>query len=195
MEPQPPEIMLQFCKAMADESRLKIIGLLSTAEHSVQQLASMLDLKEPTVSHHLAILKQLDLLRLRADGNFRWYRLNDEVLGRISRTVFSRDSIAKLAVTAGARSSERKVLDTFVDADRLLEIPVSYKKRLAILKWLAGFFEPDVSYTEGQVNAILKLRHHDCATLRREMIGCAILARNNGIYRRRDESEWRTALK
>src|SRR6202030_123833 len=192
MEPQQPEIMLQFCKAMADESRLKIVGLLSTAEHNVQQLASMLELKEPTVSHHLAILKQLDLLRLRADGNFRWYRLNDEVLGRISRTVFSRDSIAKLAVTAGARSSERKVLDTFVDGDRLLEIPVSYKKRLVILKWLAGFFEPDVSYTEAQVNTILKLRHHDCATLRREMIGCAILARDKGIYRRQPESEWRT---
>jgi hypothetical protein len=39
MEPQRPEIMLQFCKAMADDSRLKIVGLLSTAEHSVQQLA------------------------------------------------------------------------------------------------------------------------------------------------------------
>jgi DNA-binding transcriptional ArsR family regulator len=195
MEPQPPEIMLQFCKAMADESRLKIVGLLSTAEHNVQQLASVLGVREPTVSHHLAILKQLDLLTLRADGNFRWYRLNDEVLRRISRAVFSRDSIAKLAVSTGARSSERKVLDTFVDGDRLLEIPVSYKRRLIILKWLAGFFEPDVSYTEGQVNAILKLHHHDCATLRREMIGCAMLARDKGIYRRRSESEWRTTLK
>ena len=191
MEPQPPEIMLQFCKAMADESRLKIIGLLSTAEHSVQQLASMLELKEPTVSHHLAILKQLDLVRMRADGNFRWYRLNDEMLGQISRTVFSRDSIAKLAVSAGARDPERKVLDAFVEGNRLLEIPVSYKKRLVILKWLADFFEPDISYTEAQVNAILKLHHHDCATLRREMIGCTMLARDKGIYRRRPKSEWR----
>lgn len=107
MDPQPPEIMLQFCKAMADESRLKIVGLLSTAEHSVQQLASMLELKEPTVSHHLAVLKQLDLLRLRADGNFRWYRLNEEVLGKISRAVFSRDSIARLAVSAAAARSEK----------------------------------------------------------------------------------------
>ena len=195
MEPQPAEIMLQFCKAMADESRLKIVGLLSTAEHNVQQLASMLELKEPTVSHHLAILKELDLLTLRADGNFRWYRLNDEVLGRISRAVFSHASIAKLAVSAGTRSWERKVLDTFIERDHLLEIPVSYKKRLVILKWLAGFFEPDISYTEAQVNAILKQRHHDCATLRREMIGCAILAREKNIYRRRPESEWRTALK
>ena len=34
MDPQAPEIMLQFCKAMADESRLRIVGLLSAAEHS-----------------------------------------------------------------------------------------------------------------------------------------------------------------
>jgi len=195
MESQPPEIMLKFSKAMADESRLKIIGLLSTAEHSVQQLATMLELKEPTVSHHLGVLKQLDLVKLRADGNFRWYRLDDEALGRISRAVFSRDSIAKLALSAGARDSDRKVLDNFVDGDRLLEIPVSYKKRLVILKWLAGFFEPNISYTEGQVNGILKLHHHDYATLRREMIGCAILARDKGIYRRRPESDWRTAIK
>ena len=132
---------------------------------------------------------------MRADGNFRWYRLNEEVLGKISRAVFSRDNIARLAVSAEARSSERKVLDNFLDGDRLLEIPVSYKKRLVILKWLAGFFAPDISYTEAQVNAILKLHHHDCATLRREMIGYGMLTRDKGIYRRSPESEWRTAGK
>jgi hypothetical protein len=195
MNPRQPEIMLQFCKAMADESRLKIVGLLSTAERSVQQLASILELKEPTVSHHLGVLKQLDLVRLRADGNFRWYRLNEEVLGQISRTVFSRDNIARLAISAGVRDSERKILDNFVDGQRLLEIPVSYKKRLVILKWLVGFFEPDISYTESQVNAVLKLHHPDCATLRREMIGCGMLARDKGIYRRRPESVWQTTVK
>ena len=195
MDSRQPEMMLQFCKAMADESRLKIIGLLSTAEHSVQQVASILELKEPTVSHHLGMLKQLGLVRLRADGNFRWYRLNEEVLGQISRTVFSRDNIARLATSAGARSAERKILDNFVDGQRLREIPVSYKKRLTILKWLVGFFEPDISYTESQVNAILKLHHQDCATIRREMIGCGMLAREKGIYHRRPESVWRTVVK
>ena len=195
MESQPPEIMLKFSKAMADESRLKIIGLLSTAEHSVQQLAAMLGLKEPTVSHHLGVLKQLDLVKLRADGNFRWYRLNEEVLGKISSSVFSRVNLARLAQTPQPRDAERKVLDNFLDGDRLLEIPVSYKKRLVILKWLAGFFEPGISYTEAAVNAILKLHHHDCATLRREMVGCAILLREKGIYRRGPESGWRMGAK
>jgi len=191
MDLQQPEIMLRFCKAMADESRLKIVGLLSTAEHSVQQLASTLELKEPTVSHHLAVLKQLDLVTVRADGNFRWYRLNDEVLGQISRAVFSRDSIARLALSAEVRSADRKILDNFVDGERLIEIPVSYKKRLVILKWLIGFFDPGISYAESEVNTILKRHHHDCATLRREMIGCAMLARDKGIYRCRPKSDWR----
>jgi hypothetical protein len=195
MDPQRPEIMLQFCKAMADESRLKMVGLLSGAEHSVQQLASMLNLKEPTVSHHLAVLKQLELVRMRADGNFRWYRLNEEVLGKISRAVFRPENIARLAVTADARGFERKVLDNFLDGDRLIEIPVTYKKRLVILKWLARFFELGISYNEAQVNAILKPHHQDCATLRREMVGCGMLAREKGIYRRNPESEWREAAK
>src|SRR5271168_4044097 len=121
MDERAPEIMLQFCKAMADESRLKMIGLLSGAEHSVQQLASMLNLREPTVSHHLAVLKQLELVRMRADGNFRWYRLNEEVLGKISRAVFRPENIARLAVTADARGFEGKVLDHFLDGDRLRE--------------------------------------------------------------------------
>lgn len=195
MEEQLPEVMLQFCKAMADESRLKIIGLLSAAEHSVQQLASTLELKEPTVSHHLAVLKQLELVKMRADGNFRWYRLNEAVLGKISRTVFSRNNIARLAVSAEAGDSARKVLDNFVNGERLLEIPVSRKKRLLILKWLANFFEPGISYSEREVNTILKLHHNDCATLRREMVGYRILARDKGIYSRRPESEWRTGAK
>jgi hypothetical protein len=172
-----------------------MVGLLSTAEHSVQQIASMLDLKEPTVSHHLAVLKNLDLVRMRADGNFRWYRLNEVVLAKISRAVFRPENIARLAVSADARGAQRKILDNFVDGDRLLEIPVSRKKRSVILKWLAGFFEPGVSYTEAQVNAILKAHHPDCATIRREMIGYGMMARDMGIYRRRPESEWRNVGK
>jgi hypothetical protein len=100
-----------------------------------------------------------------------------------------------LAVTADARGFERKVLDNFLDGDRLIEIPVTYKKRLVILKWLARFFELGISYNEAQVNAILKPHHQDCATLRREMVGCGMLAREKGIYRRNPESEWREAAK
>jgi hypothetical protein len=192
---EQPLLMLQFCKAMADESRLKIVGLLSATEHSVQDLAHLLNLKEPTVSHHLAVLKELDLVRLRADGNIHWYRLSHEVLRKISRTVFSTENIARMAVSAEADGWERKVLENFVRGERLREIPVSRKKRWVILKWLANRFELNATYSEADLNAILKRHHEDCATIRREMIGYRILSRDKGIYRRMPDSEWRQADK
>ena len=187
---EQPQIMLQFCKAMADESRLKVVGLLSTTEHSVMDLAGLLNLKEPTVSHHLAVLKELDLVRLRAEGNVHWYRLRADVLRKISRAVFSTENIARIAVSAEADGWDRRVLDNFVRGERLTEIPVRRKKRWVILKWLAQRFELDANYSEADVNTILKLHHEDCAPLRRELIGYRMLARAAGIYCRNPDSEW-----
>jgi hypothetical protein len=66
---------------------------------------------------------------------------------------------------------------------------------LVVLKWLVDFFEAGISYSEAQVNAILKLHHHVWATLRREMVGYGMLARDRAIYWRSPESEWRIAGK
>ena len=70
------ETLLAFFKALADESRLRIVGLLAEREHSVQELARALDLKEPTVSHHLPILKATGLVTARAEGTTRWHALD-----------------------------------------------------------------------------------------------------------------------
>ena len=51
--------LLRFFKVLGDESRLKIVGILAQDERSVDELAAMLNLKEPTVSHHLAKLKEI----------------------------------------------------------------------------------------------------------------------------------------
>jgi DNA-binding transcriptional ArsR family regulator len=56
IEESDAELLTMF-KALADESRLKIIGLLATRERSVDELATTLKLKPPTVSHHLATLR------------------------------------------------------------------------------------------------------------------------------------------
>ncbi|NEP18512.1 MAG: winged helix-turn-helix transcriptional regulator, partial [Leptolyngbya sp. SIO4C1] len=44
------ETLLAFFKALANESRLKLVGLLAQREHSVEEMAALLQLKEPTVS-------------------------------------------------------------------------------------------------------------------------------------------------
>ena len=191
----PATALLRFFKSLADESRLKIIGLLASAEHNVQDLAKLLKLKEPTVSHHLAILREAGLVQMRADGNTHWYRLDFEKLRSVSRTVLTREKLASIAGDLDAEDWERKVLSNFMDGERIKDIPTTRKKRWAILRWLAARFDADAAYTENQLNEIIKRHHWDTATLRREMIGYRMLARNKGIYRRLPESEWRSEEK
>ena len=70
------QTLLRFFNALANESRLKVLGILANRECSVEELATLLDLKAPTVSHHLSKLKELGLIRMRLDGNDHLHRLN-----------------------------------------------------------------------------------------------------------------------
>jgi DNA-binding transcriptional ArsR family regulator len=190
------QILLQFFKALADESRLKLLGILANQECSVEELAVLLQLKEPTVSHHLSKLKQLNLVTMRAEGNTHLYQLDNAALQGISKEIFTIDKIASLVEDVDIDAWENKVLKTFLEGDifnnngdiRLKEIPASRKKRLVILKWLVSKFEIGVEYPEEKVNQILKQYHIDCATLRRELVGYQLMQRENSIYRRSPET-------
>ena len=182
---------LAFFRALADRSRLRIVGLLAAREYSVQELARTLGLREPTVSHHLAILKTVGLATVRSEGTTRWYRLEADELHRRSRALLSRPSLERIAADTSAAAGERAVLANFLEGDRLTTIPVSRKKRWLVLRWLARKFAEGTEYSEAQVNAILKRHHEDAATLRRELVGYRMLARDQGLYRLRPEAEWR----
>src|SRR5947199_1616921 len=174
--------LLQFFKVVADENRLKLLGILANREQSVEELAAQLQLKTPTVSHHLAKLKELDLVSMRSEGNTHIYCLNAESLRRTSKGMLSSEKMASLVDNVAGEAWERKVLKDFFEGTRLKEIPASRKKRSVILKWLANQFEPEARYSEVQVNEILQRFHPDSATLRREMIGEHLLQREQGSY-------------
>ena len=180
------ETLLAFFKALADESRLRIVGLLAQDERSVQELATLLDLKEPTVSHHLAVLKSQGLVTVRAEGTTRWHRLDVGALEGLSRRV-----LEPTAEAAEAETWDAKVLRSFVDAEgRLTLIPASRRKRGVVLRWLMRDFEPGRRYPEAEVNAVLQAKHWDSATLRRELVGHRMLARESGVYWRLPETGW-----
>lgn len=187
--------LLAFFKAMANESRLRIVGLLAERERSVQELAELLELKEPTVSHHLAALKALGLVSARAEGVTRWHALCLETLTALNRGLLDQKGMAALGREVSATSWEDKVLASFVDARGALSgLPASRRKRSIVLKWLADQFEEGRRYREAEVNEIIQRRHWDCATLRRELIGAGMMDRKAGVYWRRPEADWRTTL-
>ena len=176
--------LLAFFKAMANESRLRIVGLLAERERSVQELAALLELKEPTVSHHLAALKALGLVSARAEGVTRWHALRLETLTLLNRGLLDqKGAVSVQAEAARGGTWEAKVIGGYLDAaGRLTVIPASRRKRLIVLEWLVAAFEEGRRYREAEVNEILQRRHWDCATLRRELIGAGLMAREGGVY-------------
>ena len=182
MEKEQFQTLLNFFKVLANESRLKILGILASRECSVEELAALLQLKEPTVSHHLTKLKELNLVNMRPEGNTHLYQLDSEALQSISKEIFTPDNMASLAEDVESQVWESKVLKNYMEGDRLKEIPASRKKRLVILKWLVSQFEMGVSYPERAVNETIQRYHPDCATLRRELIGYQLMQRENSIY-------------
>lgn len=70
-------------KAMADETRLHILGLLANQEYNVGDLADLLNLSDSTISRHLALLAKTDLVKVRPHGTTRYYRLNPNGLGDV----------------------------------------------------------------------------------------------------------------
>ena len=185
------EALLGFFKAMAHESRLRIVGLLAQHERSVQELAAALDLKEPTVSHHLAILKAQGVVTARAEGTTRWHSLDRDALEGLSKRILQ-PARPKIPPPRGADAAEDKVLQGFVDADGKLKlIPASRKKRGVVLRWLMRNFAAGRRYSEAEVNAAIQERHWDSATLRRELVGHRMLARKDRVYWRLPEAEWK----
>lgn len=174
--------VLSFFKALADESRLSIMGILANRQCSVEELAAALDLKPPTVSHHLAKLRELDLVKMRPEGNTHVYWLNIEALRKVNKELLTPERVASLVDNVNGEEWERKVLRTFFEGERLKEIPINRKKRLAILRWLATRFEPGVRYPEAQVNEVIKRHHPDYATLRRELVDNGFMERDHGVF-------------
>jgi predicted transcriptional regulator len=186
----PPELaaLLRYLKALADESRLRMVGILATSERSVEELAAILKLRAPTVSHHLALLREAGLVTMRPEGNTHIYRLNAAGLGRMNKLLSTPEHVATLAHDEHADAWGRKVLRDFLEDGRLKQIPARLQKRRIILRWLCDQFEYGRTYTEKEVNALLKRYHPDTAYLRRELIDERFMAREAGNYWRREQA-------
>lgn len=68
----------ELFKALADPTRLRLIGLLARAEICVGDLHGMMGMTQPAISHHLRILRSLRLVKARKEGRHVYYTLDDE---------------------------------------------------------------------------------------------------------------------
>jgi DNA-binding transcriptional ArsR family regulator len=78
----PPARLLALTRALGDERRLRVLRALARREASLADLSAVFGLPKTTMHHHLAILREAGLIRLRSNDNR--YRLRREVFPLVS---------------------------------------------------------------------------------------------------------------
>ena len=78
---------VDFCKALSDDTRQKILKMLQEGELCVSDIVDSFNISQPTISHHLNILKSIGFVKSRKDGKLVFYSINqdnvDECCGMI----------------------------------------------------------------------------------------------------------------
>jgi ArsR family transcriptional regulator len=67
-----------FAKAISDDTRQKIMSECCCCELSVNEIVEKMEVSQPTVSHHLAILREAGLVTVREEGKQTFYTLNQD---------------------------------------------------------------------------------------------------------------------
>ena len=178
------EEIVPIFKALADTTRLRLLALLAERPRTGKELAELLDLGPPTISHHVAKLEHAGLIKVKREGQSRIYTFDPTAMRRLAGSPVSPESaIDAESEVEAAEVERRKVLRDFFIGDRLKQIPAQRKKRVIVLQHLVARFDPNRDYPEREVNDILRVAHDDFATLRRELVDYGFMTRAGGIYR------------
>ena len=74
-------------KALSDPNRAQLVYLLTNHEYNVNELSEQVSISASTVSHHLAKLRAIRLVRTRREGNQIFYSIDDRHVGALFREV------------------------------------------------------------------------------------------------------------
>ena len=84
---------VEFCKALADDTRQRILEMLLEREMCVGDIVDAFSMSQPSISHHLGVLKQFGLVTSRKEGQQVFYAINrDNVVGCCGRLVAKFDA-------------------------------------------------------------------------------------------------------
>jgi hypothetical protein len=162
--------VLDFVKAMASADRLRIVGVLVRGPATRAEIAERLNLPVRDVFQHLSFLEHVNVVR-EEDGR---YELDEKSVESLARGQFE----GKRPQYEEKPEDVRKVLKAYLNPDGTLKlIPMETKKLLVILNFIVDVFPFDTTFTEKEVNSILRRFHLDTAALRRYLVDNGFMAR------------------
>jgi hypothetical protein len=173
METNPD--MLAFVKAMASAERLRVVGVLARGRATQAEIAGQLHVPVRDVFQHLSYLVHVGVIR-ETDGI---YELDEKAIESLARGQFE-GKRPTYEAKEEKQEDVRKVLKSYLNADGTIkQIPQEGKKLLIILNYVLDAFAFDATYTEKEVNTILRRFHVDTASLRRAFIDQGMLRRES----------------
>lgn len=189
------EKVVNYHKALADPTRIKILILLAGGELNGQVLAEKLCVTPATITHHAAKLREVSLINERREKNTIFFSLNDyfiknyatATMNLIYRTIEGGTSVLD---DNHKRFKESVIRNFFTAEGRLKSLPAQLKKKLIVLEHLISKLENGRKYTEKEINEYIKTYHDDFATIRREFIMHQFMFRENGIYELNPQEMW-----
>ena len=192
MDPQ----LLEALRALADASRLRLVGLLSARPMAVEELAAASGLSAGTIVHHLKRLEAAGLVESAPRRPYVEYSLRVDRLQAVSKQLAGLERADEAGDELPGPDGQSlpaydaNVLRAFLREGRLVSIPAQEKKRQVILRYLLDrCFAEDRTYPEREVNERLGRYHEDVASLRRYLVAAGLMTRAAGEYRRVPERE------
>lgn len=169
-------------KALGERSRLLIMQTLIEKPMYVEILSERLELSPSTVSHHLKKLLEAGLVVSIKEQYYTIYKIKEEILETTLIDLIKSEEAMDKVMDEREMKYRNKVLKTFFQYGKLIQIPVQRKKRRIILEHIASGFEKNRKYAEKEISLALSEYNEDFCTLRRELICESLFTRKNGIY-------------
>ena len=166
---------------LAEESRLKVVSAIVLGATTDQAVAAAAGLDAKTVSKALDRLSRGGLVETTTEGRLRVAVEKFKDAAQSAAAARPQPRPEEL----GATADQANVLRNYLVDGKLSHIPSQRTKRLVVLDFLAGQFEPGRVYPEEQVNYMLGRFHPDYAALRRYLVEEQLVERREGFY-------WRT---
>ncbi|MED1951055.1 metalloregulator ArsR/SmtB family transcription factor [Brevibacillus centrosporus] len=197
--------LVTFHKALADPTRIRILAVLANGPLHGQALAGKMGVTAPTITHHMAKLREAGAVYERRDKNTIYFYLHEANMKRQSQAILDLLAKAKdesvdelqddISVAEQRRESMAQealqVIRSFITPDgKLKQIPAQRKKKLFVFEHMVRGLERGRKYQEKEINEYIKTFHEDFATIRREFVMNQYMYRENGIYELNPEELW-----
>ena len=173
---------IRLFKCLSDKSRLQILKSLAIEDMYVERLAERLGITAPTVSFHLKKLADAGAVTSYKSQYYMLYSLKKEIFETSISEILQEKSDEAEAQARRDAQYRQKVINAFFEYGKLKSIPAQHKKERIVLEVIVEAFEFDRVYTEREVNIIIADYHDDFCTIRRDMIGERLLARDTEGY-------------